>query len=286
MSLIEIDYLRQWIGRNESRRETLSATAATLLTAALDGESLDVGNGAALPPLFHWLYFPPVCRQSDLGDDGHPVSGGLLPPMPRRRRMWAASRIDFLHPLLVGDTVIRTTQITDVSLKEGRSGALIFVKLHHSIADSTGRAAIIETQDLVYRGDPKPDERALPGIPSPPTAAWVREVRPDPVLLFRYSALTFNSHRIHYDRPYATDVEGYPALLVHAPLVATLLCDHLRRSLPGVRVKRFEFRAVKPLFDDTPFHLCAQPRDDGRTVDLWSRDSQGALCTDARAGIE
>jgi 3-methylfumaryl-CoA hydratase len=284
VSVIDIEYLRQWIGRSESRSETLTAAATTLLTATLDIERGEFGDGEALPLLFHWLYFPAICRQSNIGSDGHPTLGGFLPPIPLPRRMWAASGVTFRRPLFVGDRVTRTTRIADISLKEGRSGALVFIRLHHEIAGGDSNIAVEETQDLVYRGEAKQGQQT--GAPAPTDAGWVREVTPDPVLLFRYSALTFNSHRIHYDRPYATNVEGYPALVVHAPLVATLLLEHLRRNMPDALVKRFEFRALRPLFDETPFSLCGRPNAGAKTVALWSRDASGALCTDAHATID
>ena len=286
MSEIDIEYLRQWIGRSDTRSETLSASAATLLAATLDAERLEFFGGEILPPLFHWLYFPAACRLSNIGSDGHPALSGFLPPIPLRRRMWAAGGVDFRRPLLVGDHVTRTTRIVDISLKVGRSGPLLFVKLHHEIVDGDRRTALEETQDLVYRDDARAGERAATGHPASGGAEWVREVKPDPVLLFRYSAVTFNSHRIHYDRPYATNVEGYPGLVVHAPLVATLLLDHLSRNRPNALVTHFEFRAVRPLFDEAPFLLCGRLNADGKAVSLWSRDAGGALCTDARAVIE
>jgi 3-methylfumaryl-CoA hydratase len=199
--------------------------------------------------------------------------------------MWAASRLVFHGPLRVGDSVTRRSEITDVQLKEGKSGALVFVKLRHAVLSAAGVAAITEEQDIVYRGDPRPGAPEAPAKPAPPDAAWRREVRPDPVLLFRYSALTFNGHRIHYDRPYAEAVEGYPGLVVHGPLIATLLVDELHRQLPTATLTRFEFRAMRPLFDAAAFELCGQPARDGRSVRLWARDANGALCMDASATL-
>jgi 3-methylfumaryl-CoA hydratase len=281
MSGLDIDALRQWVGRRETRTDLITAAPLVALAATLDRDDA----ATAVPPLYHWLYFLPVVPMGQVGPDGHPTRGGFLPPVPLRRRMWAASRLVFHGPLQVGDKVARSSEITDVQLKEGKSGALVFVKLKHAVMSATGVAAVTEEQDIVYRDDPRPGASEAPAKPAPQDAAWRREVRPDPVLLFRYSALTFNGHRIHYDRSYANDVEGYPGLVVHGPLIATLLVDQLHRHLPGATLATFEFRAVRPLFDVAAFELCGQPAHDGRSVRLWARDAGGALCMDASATL-
>lgn len=286
MTDTHLQYLQQWIGRRESRAELLAPAAAGLLAATLDAPDLPMQHGETLPPAFHWLYFPPICRQAELGPDGHPPRGELLPPIELPRRMWAASRIDFVRPLTIGQTARRVSEIADVVLKQGRTGPLAFVKLRHLISDDCGRVAIEELQEIVYRDRPQPGQAAPPPVAAPADPAWCAEVRPDPVLLFRYSALTFNAHRIHYDRDYAVGVEGYPALVVQGPLIATLLLDRLRRELPQARLRRFEFRAVRPAYVDATLHLCGRPQADGETVRLWCRDSSGALCMDAHAVIE
>jgi 3-methylfumaryl-CoA hydratase len=196
------------------------------------------------------------------------------------RRMWAGGRVEFHRPLRVGETITRTSRIADVKLKEGRSGRLVFVLVRHEIGD-----ALTEEHDIVYRdqarlGDPSPAPQLAPS-----NAAWERVVDPDDVLLFRYSALTFNGHRIHYDRRYATEVEGYPGLVVHGPLIATLLVDLVRRNLPAAVVTRFEFRAVGPLFDTAAFSVCGTPEDGGKSIRLWAKDQAGALAMTATASI-
>lgn len=286
MSQLDIEHLRTWIGRSETLTELLAPAPATLLAATLDHPELATTTGDPLPPLFQWLYFMPVCPQSQIGADGHPARGGFLPPVPLPRRMWAASAIDFRRPLLIGSTASRHVEIIDLSLKQGRSGMLVFVKLRIVIKDGEGRIAIEETQDLVYRNHPAPDEP----VPAPTTAPtdehWARTVVADPVLLFRYSALTFNSHRIHYDLEYARRTEGYPALVVQGPLTVSLLLDHLQRNLPGRHLAQLTFRAVRPLFEGVAFELCGRLEEDGKTVSLWTRDRDGALCTHAIATIE
>lgn len=286
MSSPDIEHLRSWIGRSETRTELLAPAPATLLAATLDCPELPTAVGNPLPPLFHWLYFLPGCPQSQIGIDGHPVRGGFLPAVPLPRRMWAASTIDFSRPLVIGDTVSRRVEIVDVNLKQGRTGPLVFVKLRMVLTDSEGRIAIEETQELVYRDHSTPSEPSPPLTSAPTDELWARTRVAGPVLLFRYSALTFNSHRIHYDLEYARRTEGYPALVVHGPLTVTLLLDHLQRNLPDRRVAHLAFRALYPLFEGAPFELCGRLEADGKTVRLWTRDQHGALCTDAIARIE
>jgi 3-methylfumaryl-CoA hydratase len=197
--------------------------------------------------------------------------------------MWAASRLEWLRPLRVSQVISKTSRIAHVKVKEGRSGPLVFVGVQHEIADAAG-TAVIEEQDIVYSGTFKPNEASRPGS-TLVSRDWQREVLPDPVLLFRYSALTLNGHRIHYDRRYATEVEGYPGLVVHAPLIAILLLDLLRRNMPDARVSRFAFRAVKPTFDTDPLTICGARADDGRSVSLWAAHADGALAVDATATV-
>ncbi|HMO47955.1 MAG TPA: MaoC family dehydratase N-terminal domain-containing protein [Rubrivivax sp.] len=279
---LDIDHLRSWIGRSEQMHDTATAAPPKALTATLDRDDAPAA-GDALPPCWHWLYFLPMARQSEIGADGHPRRGGFLPPVPLPRRMWAGSRIDFHAPLHVGQALSRDSYIEDVRLKEGRSGPLVFVNVRHEIR-AGGELAITERHDIVYRGLAAPGEPAPAGVPTPEDAAWTREIVPDDVLLFRYSALTFNGHRIHYDRRYVTEVEGYPGLVVHGPLIATLLLDLLRRELPGASVTHFAFKALSPIFDIAPFQVCGR-RDDARTVKLWARTRAGHLAMDAGATL-
>ena len=200
--------------------------------------------------------------------------------------MWAGSQFEFQQPLRVGDRIRRVSTIVDVAEKSGRTGPLVFVKVRHEItANEQASPSIVEFHDIVYREAAKPDEAAPPPKPAPETSAWQRHWVPDDVLLFRYSALTFNGHRIHYDRQYVTQVEGYPGLIVHGPLIATLLLDLLRRQLPAANVSRYQFRAVRPLFDIHPFDVCGEPSADGKRVRLWAKDHEGWLAMEATAEI-
>lgn len=277
---------KQWIGRSETLHDVVTPTPFAALSATLDHEPVRPAGGTPLPPLWHWLYFLPLHRQSDIGPDGHAKRGGFLPPIPLPRRMWAGSQFEFHSALRIGDALTRTSTIEDVTEKSGRSGALVFVRVRHEVSrKGETRPALTEFHDIVYRDVPRPGDAAPAPQAAPPDAAWVKDWVPDDVLLFRYSALTFNGHRIHYDRRYATEVEGYPGLIVHGPLIATLLLDLLRRELPQAQVARYEFRAVRPTFDTHPFKVCGTPQPDGKTVRLWAQDHEDWLTMNATATL-
>jgi 3-methylfumaryl-CoA hydratase len=200
--------------------------------------------------------------------------------------MWAGSRIQWLAPLAVGDEIERVSQIESITHKAGRTGDLIFVLVKHTISNQQG-LALIEEHDIVYRDAPGTNDRPATPTPAPTDAKWTKVITPDDVLLFRYSALTFNGHRIHYDRNYVTKVEGYPGLIVHGPLIATLLVDLVRQSIPGCTLKSFEFRAIRPTFDINPFKVSAKPDlvkdDSGKTISIWAEDHEGHLTMQATA---
>jgi 3-methylfumaryl-CoA hydratase len=194
--------------------------------------------------------------------------------------MWAGGRLQWHVPLHIGDEVQRTSRIVSITHKAGRSGDLVFVVVRHELRCS-GELALSEEQDIVYRAPARPGDPAPAAQPAPTEAAWSCDVVPDPVLLFRYSALTFNSHRIHYDRPYATEVEGYQGLVVHGPLIATLLADLARRERPQTRVTAFSFKAVRPTTDLHAFRVCGAPAVDGSRARLWAQDHEGCLTMQA-----
>jgi 3-methylfumaryl-CoA hydratase len=254
---VDIDVLRLWLGRTERRSDSVQAAPLAALAATLDRDEALPAPGAEVPPLWHWLFFTPLARQSQIGADGHAKRGDFLPPVPLPRRMWAGGRLEFVQPLRVGEQITRDSRIIKVDAKSGRSGELVFVTVRHEISNARG-IGLTEEHDIVYRDLPAPG--APPPTPqtAPSDATFSREIVPDPVLLFRYSALTFNGHRIHYDRPYVTQVEGYPGLIVHGPLIATLLADLLRREQPRARMRRFSFTAMRPLFDTHAFTLCGR----------------------------
>ena len=280
--------LQSWRERSETISDIITAAPLRALSATLDRDDPVPEDGSAVPALWHWLYFLPHARQSEIGPDGHAKRGGFLPPVPLPRRMWAGGRLRWEagNPLRMGQQVQRVSTIRSVQHKTGRSGELLFVLVEHRFSNQDG-LALTEEHDIVYRGAARPGD-PVPPPQQPPLAgqaAWSRTIVPDDVLLFRYSALTFNGHRIHYDRQYVTQVEGYPGLIVHGPLIATLLLDLLRRQLPGARLVAFDFKALRPTFDLHPFSVHGKPREDGRTIDLWAQDHEGLLTMHATATV-
>ncbi|MGF1611831.1 MAG: MaoC family dehydratase N-terminal domain-containing protein [Kiloniellales bacterium] len=266
---------RAWVGREATADDVIDLQRVAAMQALLDrDEGLKAGD--PLPPLWHWLYFWQTAAQSALGSDGHAARGEFLPPIELPRRMWAGSRLRFPRPLPIGAAATRRSTIASVEEKRGRSGRLAFVTVRHEVAVA-GVTCIEEEHDIVYREAPRGDAPPPESEPAPASAAWRRKIRPDPVLLFRYSALTFNGHRIHYDRTYATEVEGYPGLVVHGPLLATLMVDLARRERPQARIAAFQFRARAPLLDGAPFTLAGAPAPDGKSAALWVAGPQGEL---------
>jgi 3-methylfumaryl-CoA hydratase len=279
--MIDIDALRAWIGRTEISSDEVTPVPTAALSAALDREAPNYGD--PLPPCWHWLYFLPIHRQSELDQDGHLRRGAYLPPVPLARRMWAGSRLEFYRPLRVGDRISRVSLISDVSCKQRQAGPLVFVTVRNQVSNTEG-LALTEDQDLVFLENPKGRNPAPASKIAPADFEWQRNICPDPVMLFRYSALTFNAHRIHYDRRYAMEVEGYPGLVVHGPLIATLLLELLHRNLPDPVVSRITFRSIRPLFDTAGFSVCGRLVGQ-RTVELWAHDAENFLAMQANATL-
>jgi 3-methylfumaryl-CoA hydratase len=273
--------LADWIGRREILHDVAAPAPLAGLAATLDHAEPPWRPGE-VPPLGHWLYFLPRALERDIAIDGHPRKGGFLPPVDLPRRMWAGGEFTFAAPIPVGAAITRRSTIAAVTEKTGRSGPMVFVRVEHEIATGAG-PALSEVHHIVYREAPRPDEPLPAPDPAPAGAAWRRTIHPDIVLLFRYSALTFNGHRIHYDRDYCRAVEGYPGLIVHGPLVATLLMDLFLRNCPGAGVSGFSFRARRPLFDIHPFEIGGHPVPGGAR--LWAADHQGDLAMSAELRV-
>jgi 3-methylfumaryl-CoA hydratase len=273
--------LQDWVGRSESRRDEASAGAAARFAATIGGPA--TSPGTAVPPGFHWCLCLPDAPLGELGPDGHPRTGGFLPPVPLPRRMWAASELEFRAPIRVGARIERASTVAAVTEKAGRSGAMVFVAVDH-VTRADGVDAVHERQTIVYReasaqAVPLPEPRAVD------TAAWpvARSLVPDATLLFRYSALTFNSHRIHYDLPYATREEHYPALVVQGPLTATLLLELAARQCGGEAIARFSFRAVAPAFAEQSLHLLGRPS--ATAIELTALGADGRTVMEALAEL-
>ena len=270
-----------WIGRTETVDDDITLASAQAAAATLDDLATPLGPGTALPPLWHWFYFLPKAAQARLGPDGHPERGGFMPPVPYPRRMFAGARLRFLQPLTVGKPASREGLIKNVVLKSGRSGAMAFVTVAY-VYRQEGVVCIEEEQDIVYREPGAAVAAPVPvQLPAPPPGTWARTVTPDPRLLFRFSALTFNAHRIHYDRAYATGEEGYPGLVVHGPLMAVLLMDLVRRHSPRP-VVGYSFRGQAPVFDLAPFYLLGRPLDGQVDLEVLGPDGKTALSAQAR----
>jgi 3-methylfumaryl-CoA hydratase len=270
---LDLDHLRQWIGRTQEATDIVTAQLVKGLRATLFQEVGEPRSGDAAPFTVHWCLAQPVFPMSMLGPDGHPTRGGFLPPVPLPRRMWAGGEIEFLDPLRVGDESTRTSRISDVTVKTGSTGQLCFVSVEHTMTSSRG-VAIRERQDIVYREMTGVQASAPAKAAPPPPAAQHRETHvSDSVLLFRYSALTFNGHRIHYDRDYVTKVEGYPGLIFHGPLQAAFIVEMAAKLRGGKAPKKFTYRGVQPLFEGSEFSINAN--DNGAAMELWTANDAG-----------
>ncbi|GIX11950.1 MaoC family dehydratase N-terminal domain-containing protein [Elioraea sp.] len=275
--------LQAWVGRSETTEDCIDGLRLAGFAATLDRPLEAVAPGGRLPPLWHWMYFQHWVPRSGLGEDGHPRRGGFLPPVHHLpRRMWAGGRVTFRDDLFAGERIGRVSTITAIRETSGSTGPLVFVTVRHVVSGPRG-VAIEEEQDIVYRG--LAGAAVKPGTPAPPLpdGAFTETVIPDPVMLFRYSALTGNGHRIHYDRRYVTEVEGYPGLIVHGPLQATLMAGLLVRARPGRRLARIAYRGVRPLFDLAPFTVAGVEA--GGTAQLWVRDAEGCVTMQAEASL-
>jgi 3-methylfumaryl-CoA hydratase len=269
----DLDHLRQWIGRTSEASDVVTAQLVKGLRATLFQEIGDPKPGDAAPWTAHWCLAQPVFPMSELSADGHPARGGFLPPVPLPRRMWAGGELEFLEPLRVGDVSTRSSRIADVTMKTGSTGVLCFVSVDHLVTTPRG-TALRERQDIVYR-DVSTAQASAPAKPAaPPPSAQHRESHmADPVLLFRYSALTFNGHRIHYDRDYVTKVEGYPGLIFHGPLQAAFIVELAAKLHGGTAPKKFSYRGLQPLFEGSEFSINANKTDGG--MELWTANSAG-----------
>lgn len=272
----------KWVGREERIHEEINVQRAQALARTLDLEDT-LSPGAALPPGWQWLYFNPFVIRRSLGEDGHPQRGGFLPPIELPRRMWAGSRIQYVEDIALGAIATRVSRIQKIQNKVGKRGSLWFVTVEHTTLQGD-RVCVIEEQDIVYREATPLDAPKPPPAPAhPETYEWVETFSPDPVLLYRYSALTFNGHRIHYDQPYATGVEGYEDLVVHGPLTATLLQCFARKVAPGKNLKRFDFKGVTPLFVNRDFTLEARQTQETGVLELCARGPGSELAMSAVA---
>lgn len=278
MTAIDIGHLQEWIGKTQESHEVITPVPAARMAALMNRPGPAPGD--PLPPLWHWAYFTEDAAQSQLGTDGHAKLGDFMPPVPLPRRMRAGGRFTFHAPLRIGDEVTRRSEILSVASKTGRQGQLVFLTIRQSLSNADG-LAIEEEEDIVYR---EPTATAMPapveGDPAP--SDWRDPITPDPVLMFRYSAVTFNGHRIHYDLPYATGEEGYPGLVVHGPLTATLLLDSAVRH-SGKAPRSYAYRGTAPLFAGGQVDLCGRGQNNG--YELWAEGPGGYTAMTARVEL-
>ncbi len=283
MNEINLDYLRTWIGTTHGDEDLISVRHARLMAATVDYCPPErVQDGGELPPLWHWIYFLEGLPSSELGRDGHPARGGFLPPVPLPNRMWAGGRVSFLAPVRIGSTVHKESSILNVDHKTGRSGDLVFVTVLHELKSPQGELLIREEHDIVYKG---PKISTPPGstanLPPPvPAGQFTKTYTPTSTTLFRYSALTFNGHRIHYDADYCRNVEGYPNLVIHGPLNATLLAAYAE-EVSNSRVLEFSYRGIAPAVLGESISLSAAI--EGKRIALHATLDNGALCMQAEA---
>ena len=269
-----------WIGKSETELGVASAYAADYFALTLDGDDPPFKAGDALPPAWHYFYFHELVALAATGEDGHRAKGNFMPPLPFPRRMWAGSKMTFESPIRIGENIRKVITIADITMKKGQSGEMCFVTTTEEVFGEDDRLTTREVRTQVYRPAADPNAPLPPGRSAPENAAWSRSIHPSSVLLFRYSALTMNSHRIHYDKDYVRDVEGYPGLLVHGPLTMTLMLDLFRRENPDAKMKTLDLRAISPIYDTTDFSVCGAPGEDGN-CNLWAVTADGALAMSA-----
>ncbi len=277
---LDLAHLRSWIGRSQVERDTLSTRHANLMAATLGLERPRLEEGAPLPPLWHWLYFLEGQPPASLGRDGHPARGGFLPPVPLPNRMWAGGRVEFIEPIALGSLAERRSQVTRVEHKSGRSGDLVFVTVLHEVF-TQGRCCLREEHDIVYKGASSGTARAAPAAGDAiATTAQRRTVTPDSTMLFRYSALTFNGHRIHYDQDYCRGVEAYPNLVIHGPLIATLLAG-FGAEIADRPLSRFVYRGLQPAILGQSLSLCGELKEGAVELRCFLADGSVSMQADA-----
>ncbi len=282
---LNIEHLKTWIGKTEMQEERSCEQPIHQYYGLLNKEYRP-REGEPMGPMCHYFFFKPKVSHDEIGPDGHPARGAFMPPVPLPRRMFAGSFIKYEKPLIIGERHKKVAVIEDITLKEGRSGALVFCKVRQNFFGKDGDLALSELQNIVYREDPPKassvkGDRAIETSSKTLDCAFKKTITPDPVMLFRYSSSTLNTHRIHYDRKYASEVEGYPGLVVHGPLAASFLAELALEKNPGQLLRTFQFEARAPLFDTSPFQIAGKPTTNG--IDLWSITPDNKISTKANA---
>lgn len=276
-----LENLKSYIGRSETAADVVTGSAMVKIAAALGLDNPASAKGDPIPPGWYGAFFPPSHRPSQMRADGQAAGHGFLPPVPLPRRRLGGVRMSFSEPLRIGDEITRVSEIADISVDEDASGSMVLLVERNSISNSRG-LAVVEERDVIWLSEGRAAAKSAPAPAAPAEAAWRRVVEPNPVLLFRFSAIRFNSHRIHYDRDYVTKVEGLPGLAVQGTLVSQLLIEMCRSELPARKMTYFGYQAVRQLYDTGPFTIAGAPAAGGETA-LWAVAADGTLAMTATA---
>jgi 3-methylfumaryl-CoA hydratase len=274
-----LDQIKSYIGRSDTADDVVTASAMLKIAAALGVRNPASAKGDPIPPGWYGAFFPPSHGPSEMRPDGQAAGHGIIPPVPLPRRRLGGVRMTFHDPLRIGDEITRRSEIADILIDEG---TMVTVVERNSISNSRG-VAVVEERDLIFLSHDRAESRSAAGQPAPPEAAWRRTVEPNPVLLFRFSAIRFNSHRIHYDRDYVTKVEGLPGLVVQGTLISQLLLEMCRNELPAQNLASFAYRALRQIYDAGAFMIAGAPSPDKREAALWALDPEGRLAMTATA---
>ena len=281
MRTLDLDYLCSWIGKSRTDEDLISARQSNLMAATVGFPPKKLCDGESLPHLWHWIYFLEGAPVNELGLDGHPARGGFMPPVPLPNRMWAGGRVEFISPVIIGSIVRKESSILKVDYKQGRSGDLVFVTVRHEVKSQLGILLIREEQDIVYKkSNPTKPVKSTQSIM--PAAQFTKTYTPNSTMLFRYSALTFNGHRIHYDMDYCRKTEGYQNLVIHGPLNATMLAG-FAEEISNIKLDTFRYQGLSPAVLGTSITLHASI--DERTITLWATMENGTICMKAEAGL-
>ena len=283
---IDIELLKKDLGRKIEDEDVVTQAPLKAMIATFDRADKVPESGEPIAPGWHLCFLHSYARRAQLGLDGAAAEGGVLPKIPMPRRMYAGSTFTFDGEIRVGDKLRRELEFTDIQLRQGSTGTLVVATQTRRIFTPRG-LALTEAANTVFREEVKAGQKS--GVPvreaAPKDAPWRRTIKPDPVMLFRYSAITFNPHRIHYDRTYCLETEGYPGLVVHGPFAQQCIFDLLRDSMPGHRIKTLAVRARAPLFDTAPFDVIGRPTPDGKGAELWTVTPQGTIAAQATATL-
>jgi 3-methylfumaryl-CoA hydratase len=277
-----LESFKSYIGKSETASDVVTASAMLKFAATLGQDNPPMEKGAAIPPGWYGGFFPASHRPSQMRTDGQASGGGIAPPIPLPRRRIGGTRMIFQEPLRIGDDISRVTEIADIQIDDGPSGAMVTVVERNTISSNRG-TGVIEERDLVMLSEKRAESMTATPPAVPAQASWQEVIEPNPPLLFRFSAIRFNSHRIHYDRDYVTKIEKLPGLVVQSSLVSQLMIEMCRKQMPASRLTSFDFKSYRQIYDIGKFTLAGTPTGDSREAQLWALDANGNLAMTATA---